>query len=180
MVCPRCIKVIGDELQKMSFPVKNIELGTVVLATDLTPQQRAAIKAMLEENGFELIDDKRSQLIEAIKTLIIQNIHHSENQHLKTNTSEYLSQQLGYDYSYLSHLFSTVEGITIERYIILQKIEKIKELLVYNELTLSEIAYRLGYSSVQYLSNQFKKVTGLSPSHFKKLKEQKRKPLDQL
>jgi AraC-like DNA-binding protein len=129
--------------------------------------------------GFELIDDKKSRIIEKIKNTIIQLVHHQDSG-LKNNLSEVLSSELHHDYNYLSNLFSEIEGTTIEKYFIAQKIERVKELLVYDQLSLSEIAFQLNYSSVAYLSNQFKKVTGLTPSHFKQIKENKRKPLDQL
>ncbi|MEN8118634.1 MAG: AraC family transcriptional regulator [Bacteroidota bacterium] len=178
MVCPRCIKVVKDEFDKLEIPVKQIELGKVTTNTELNTVQIDSIRKVLVENGFELIDDKKSKLIDSIKTLIIEKIHHSKDNSEAINSSDHIAREIGYDYSYLSNLFSSVEGITIEKYIINQKIEKVKELLVYDELTLNEISYQLGYSSVQHLSSQFKKVTGLTPSHFKKLKENKRKPLD--
>jgi AraC-like DNA-binding protein len=131
-------------------------------------------------NGFELIDDKKGQLIDDIKTIIIELIHYQREIDEHINFSDYISKEVGYDYSYLSNLFSIVEGTTIEKYIIHQKIEKAKELLVYDELTLSEISWQPGYSSVQHLSRQFKKTTGLTPSHFKKVKENRRKPLDKV
>jgi AraC-like DNA-binding protein len=146
----------------------------------LDKEQVQRVGLVLKENGFELIDDKKSKLIDSIKTLIIEKIHHSGEGREVINYSDYISGKIGYDYSYLSNLFSSVEGTTIEKYIILQKIEKVKELLVYDELTLNEISYQLDYSSVQHLSSQFKKITGLTPSHFKKLKENKRKPLDSI
>ncbi len=180
MVCNRCIKVIQDEFTKINLHIDDIELGMVTLQETLNQQQIQTVRTLLTDNGFELIDDKKSQLIDAIKTVIIERIHHSEEPMLALNTSAYLSEKLGYDYSYLSHLFSSVDGITIEKYIIQQKVEKVKELLVYDELTLNEISYQLGYSSVQHLSSQFKKITGLTPSHFKKLKKGKRKPLDEV
>lgn len=180
MVCKRCIKVIEDEFAKNGLTIKEIELGKVRLATELNKEKLEEVRQLLEENGFELIDDKRSQLIDKIKTIIIERVHYSDNTFEFTNSSDYIAQELGYNYSYLSKLFSSVEGITIEKYIINQKIEKVKELLVYDELTLSEISYQLGYSSVQHLSKQFKKVTGLSPSEFKKLKENTRKPLNEV
>ena len=179
MVCPRCIKVVKDEFEKLKIPVESVELGKVTTPFELNAEKTKAVQKVLEENGFELIDDRKSKLIDSIKTLIIQKIHHSKDNNIQSiNSSDYISGELGYDYSYLSNLFSSVEGITIEKYIINQKIEKVKELLVYDELTLNEISYQLAYSSVQHLSSQFKKVTGLTPSHFKKLKENKRKPLD--
>ena len=139
-----------------------------------------AIKNVLKENGFEVIDDRKSQLIDNIKTLIIEKIHHAKGSFEPINSSDYIAREIGSDYSYLSNLFSSVEGITIEKYIINQKIEKVKELLVYNELSLSEISCQLGYSSVQHLSSQFKKVTGLTPTHFKKLGGNKRKSIDEV
>jgi len=180
MVCPRCIKVVRDEFEKLEIPITSIELGKVTTPLELNTGQMRSIRKVLDENGFELIDDKKSKLIDSIKTLVIKKIHHSKNDIETVNTSDYISKMLGYDYSYLSNLFSSVEGITIEKYMINQKIEKVKELLVYDELTLKEIAYQLDYSSVQHLSNQFKKVTGLTPSHFKKLGGNKRKPLDKV
>lgn len=178
MVCPRCIKVVNEEFEKLNIPIQKIELGKVVTTETVSESQTILIRQTLIENGFELIDDKKGKLIDSIKTLIIEKIHHSKELEETLNISDYLLERINYDYSYLSRLFSSVEGITIEKYIISQKIEKVKELLVYDELTLNEISYLLGYSSVQHLSKQFKKITGLTPSHFKKLKENKRKPLD--
>lgn len=180
MVCNRCIKVVNDEFTKLGLHIQEIELGLVTVKETLHPQLVHTIKNVLHENGFELIDDKKSQLIDAIKTLIIEKIHHAKEPMQTINTSAFIAGKLGYDYSYLSNLFSLVEGITIEKYIIIQKIEKVKELLVYDEKSLNEISYQLGYSSVQHLSSQFKKVTGLTPSHFKKLKKNNRKPLDKV
>lgn len=180
MVCPRCIKVIKDEFAKLDLQIDSIELGKVNVSTQLSNDKIEEVRKVLNENGFGLIDDKKSKLIDRIKTLIIERIHYTKSGFESLNTSTYLSKELGHDYSYLSNLFSSVEGLTIEKYIINQKIEKVKELLVYDELSLDEISYQLGYSSVQYLSNQFKKVSGLTPSHFKKLKENKRKPLDEV
>jgi YesN/AraC family two-component response regulator len=137
------------------------------------------VEKLLESLGFEIIDDKKSRIIEKIKNTIIDLVHHQDND-VKINLSDVLSDKLHHDYNYLSNLFSEVEGTTIEKYFIAQKVEKVKELLVYDELSLSEIANRLNYSSVAYLSNQFKKVTGLTPSHFKQIKEDKRKPLDKV
>lgn len=180
MVCSRCIKVVRDEFENLDLDIESIELGTVVLASKFDKSKLNDIKKVLQDNGFELIDDKRSKLIDSIKTLIIEKIHHSKDALDSINSSDYIANKIGYDYSYLSNLFSSVEGVTIEKYIINQKIEKAKELLAYNELTINEISYKLGYSSVQHLSNQFKKITGLTPSHFKKLKDGKRKPLDKV
>ncbi|MGQ1784370.1 MULTISPECIES: helix-turn-helix domain-containing protein [unclassified Saccharicrinis] len=180
MVCKRCIKVVRDEFAKLDLIIEEIELGKVIVSPQLSNDKIEEVRQILDENGFELIDDKKSKLIDSIKTLIIEKIHYAENSFESINNSDYIAKELGFDYSYLSNLFSSVEGITIEKYIINQKIEKAKELLVYDELSLNEISYQLGYSSVQHLSNQFKKVTGLTPSHFKKLKENKRKPLDEV
>ncbi len=180
MVCNRCIKVVKEEFEKLNLEINSIELGKVSVKKQLTDSNFSEIRNVLDENGFELIDDKKSKIIDKIKTIIIEIIHYNKNIEASVNSSEFIAKEIGYEYSYLSKLFSSVEGITIEKYIINQKIERAKELLVYNELTLNEIAFQLGYSSVQHLSNQFKKITGLSPSHFKKLKDNNRKPLDKI
>jgi AraC-like DNA-binding protein len=179
MVCNRCILVVQNELEKLDLKIKNIRLGEVTLEKELTPGDKKKIESAFEPLGFEVIDDKKGRIIEKIKNTIINLVHHQETD-LKTNLSDVVSEELHHDYNYLSNLFSEIEGTTIEKYFIAQKIEKVKELLVYDELSLSEIAHRLNYSSVAYLSNQFKKVTGLTPSHFKQVKEDKRKPLDKL
>jgi AraC-like DNA-binding protein len=179
MVCNRCIKVVKEELTALCLKVTDIKLGEAVVESDKKIFPISAIKNALNENGFELIDSTRSKIREKIKVLIIDKIHHSQDKD-KINFTEYLSKETGMNYSYLSNLFSSTEGITIEKFIINQKIEKVKEQLVYNELTLSEIAYSLGYSSVQHLSNQFKQVTGMTPSQFKKIKTPARKPLDKV
>ena len=162
------------------YTIKSIELGEVKLNEQLSEKDIDNIRKVLLNNDFELIDDKKSWIINRIKTLIIEYIHHDKEKPDFLNLSDFLAGETDYDYSYLSNLFSSVEGQTIEHYLILQKVEKVKELLVYDELTLNEISYQLGYSSVQHLSHQFKKVTGLTPSHFKKIKKKKRKPLDQI
>jgi AraC-like DNA-binding protein len=179
MVCNRCIMVVKSELEKMGINPLRVQLGEVETRENLSPELLKIFKDRLEDLGFELIDDSKSRIIEKIKLLVIRLIHHSEGQ-LQENYSDYIASQLNKEYNYLSHLFSEVEGTTIEKYIINQKIERVKELLVYNELTLSEIADNLGYSSVAHLSGQFKKVTGLTPSHFKQIKENRRKPLDKV
>lgn len=179
MVCNRCIMVVQNELEKLGLTLKSIKLGEVKLENDLTSSDKTRLEKVLIPLGFEVIDDKKSRIIEKIKNIIIDLVHY-QNSDNKNNLSDVLSGQLHHDYNYLSNLFSEVEGTTIEKYFIAQKIEKVKELLVYDELSLSEIAFRMNYSSVAYLSNQFKKVTGLSPSHFKQIKEDKRKPLDNL
>lgn len=179
MVCNRCIMVVQNEMDKLGLAVENIKLGEVTLEKEPTTSERVALEGALVSLGFQVIDDKKSRIIEQIKNVIIELVHHQDNE-AKTNLSDILSKKLNHDYNYLSNLFSEVESTTIEKYFIAQKIEKVKELLVYDELSLSEIAFRLNYSSVAYLSNQFKKTTGLTPSHFKQIKEEKRKPLDQV
>ena len=179
MVCNRCILVVQNELDKLGIEATNIKLGEIILKKDLTTAEREALENVLDPLGFQVIDDKKSRMIEKIKNVIIDLVHHQDND-AKTNLSDVLSDALHHDYNYLSNLFSDIEGTTIEKYFIAQKVEKIKELLVYDELSLSEIADRMNYSSVAYLSNQFKKVTGLTPSHFKQIREDKRKPLDKV
>lgn len=178
MVCNRCIKVVKEELEKLNIKVESIELGEVTVSGTSFPYKE--IKRVLEDNGFELVEDKKARLINRIKSIIIEIVHSDKLEQMDANFSEYLEKKLNTDYTYLSSLFSSVENITIEHYIILQKIERAKELLKYNELTLSEISYRLGYSSVQHLSNQFKKVTGFTASEFKLLTDNNRKPLDKV
>lgn len=179
MVCNRCIMAIEAELQKLEIQPFAVNLGEVILTEKLNEEQKEVFSNRLESLGFSLIDNKRTRLIVQIKTLIIQMIR-SDNNQLKINLSDYIADHLYHDYNYLSNLFSEIEGTTIEKYFIAQKIERVKELLVYDELTLNEIADKLNYSSSAYLSVQFKKVTGLSPSHFKQKKENNRKPLDQV
>lgn len=179
MVCSRCKMVVKAELEKLGLQLLAVDLGEVETANPITAQQKSDITERLKSFGFELIDDKKSRMIDKIKTLIIELVH-QQNAQLNTNLSDYLSKQLTQDYSSLSSLFSEVEDTTIEKYFINQKIEKVKELLLYDELTLSEIAYQMNYSSVAYLSNQFKKVTGFSPSHYKQLKDKKRRQIEDL
>ncbi|WP_240432931.1 helix-turn-helix domain-containing protein [Taibaiella koreensis] len=171
--------VVKNELQQLGIEPVKVALGEVTLEQPLHPDQKGLLEAAFSSLGFALIDDRKSQLIEKVKNLIVSLVH-QDNSDLKTNLSGYLSSHLHHDYTYISNLFSEVEGTTIEKYFIAQKIERVKELLVYDELTLSEIAYQLNYSSVAHLSNQFKKVTGLTPSHFKNIKAEKRKPLDKV
>lgn len=183
MVCNRCIMVVGQELERQGLHPEKVTLGEVTLREDkLTETQQAKLDAALVSLGFERIDDRKARLIESIKNKVIQTIHHSDKVDLKFNWSTVLSEELHYEYNYLSNLFSSVEGITLEQYIIRQKIERVKELLFYDELNLSEIADRLGYSSVAHVSAQFKKVTGFTPSELKKSRdiEQNRKPLDSI
>ena len=180
MVCNRCKLVVRQLLEDSGLHPTEVQLGEVQIAEELENTQLTNLQQKLDELGFELLDDKKQKTIERIKTVIIELVHAQNDQLRRVNHSEYIAEQLNRDYSYLSSLFSEVEGITIEKYIIHQKIERVKELLMYDELSLSEIADLLHYSSVQHLSNQFKKVTGLTPSHFKQLKENKRKSLDQV
>jgi YesN/AraC family two-component response regulator len=179
MVCNRCIMAVKNELEKFGHQPLNITLGEVLLSNEMTDNEKEIFGQQLKVLGFEIIDDKKSQIVGQIKSSIIEIVHH-QNGDLKSNLSDYLSNRLHHDYTYLSNLFSETEGITIEKYFIAQKIEKVKELLVYDELSLSEIAAKMNYSSVAYLSNQFKKVTGLTPTYFKNIKESKRRPLDEL
>ncbi|MFO7447743.1 MAG: helix-turn-helix domain-containing protein [Ignavibacteriaceae bacterium] len=176
MVCGRCIKVVKEELEKLGLNIKQIQLGEVLVEKeDNFPLDK--IRRVLEENGFELLEDKRAKIIEQVKVEIIKLVQSDEIMFDKS-LSEYLTKKIGLDYHYITTLFSSVENITIEQFFILQKVERAKELLKYGELTLSEIAYTLGYSSVQHLSNQFKKVTGLTASKFKSLSGNLRNPLD--
>jgi AraC-like DNA-binding protein len=156
-----------------------VDLGEVEIMEKLSSEQREHIKTALLQSGLELMDDKRALLIEKIKVTIINMVHHSE-EFVKINISDYLSEKLDYDYTYMSNLFSEIQGTTIEQFIIAHKVERIKELIIYDELNISEIAWKMNYSSVAHLSNQFKKVTGLSPSHFKNLKDKRRKPIEEI
>lgn len=179
MVCNRCIMVVKNQLEQLGLQPVSVELGIAILPSKITDEVYHAVKVSLEPFGFELIDDKKSQMIEQIKDAIIELVHYNDND-LKVNLSDYLTSKLNRDYSSLSKLFSEVTNTTIEKYLIAQKIERAKELLVYGELSLNEIAYKLNYSSAAYLSAQFKSITSLTPSHFKKIKENKRKPLDEV
>lgn len=179
MVCIRCKMVVKQELANLGLHYVYVELGEVETVEDISSTLREKIRAALLPSGLELMDDKRSILIEKIKTVIIELIHYSDEP-LTINFSEFLSKKLAHDYTYLANLFSEVQGTTIEKYIIAHKIERVKELLVYDELNLTEIAYLMHYSSVAHLSTQFKKVTGLTPSHFKKFRENRRNMLEDL
>ena len=180
MVCDRCTMVVRQQLDELGLTYKNIQLGEVELTNEPSEQQLQTLREKLSLLGFELLDDKRATLVEKIKSVIIDLIHRHEDVELNTKLSVLLEAKLHTDYHYLTTLFSSIEGVTIEKFLILQRVERAKELLVYDELSLSEIAYKLGYSSVQHLSQQFKNTTGFTPSQFKHLKEQKRKPLDKL
>ncbi len=179
MVCNRCIMVVEGTLQELGIIPVSIKLGEVVLSDKLSDEIREKLEKSLQSVGFELIDNRKTRLIEQVKKEIIDLVHNNNN-NLKKNLSDYISSKVHHDYTYISNLFSEVENTTIEKYFIAQKIEKVKELLVYDELNLNEISDMLNYSSTAHLSAQFKKVTGLTPSHFKQIKENKRKPIDQV
>lgn len=179
MVCNRCKMVVKTILEKLGLHPVQVELGEVTLQENDISVIKEQLKQELQSFGFDLLDNKKTKTIEKIKNRIIDLVH-NKNSNLQITLSDYLVQELHQDYSALSNLFSQVEGITIEKYYIIQKIEKVKELLVYDELSLSEIAFQLNYSSVGYLSNQFKKVTGLTPSHFKSMQTIKRRSLEEL
>jgi AraC-like DNA-binding protein len=180
MVCPRCIETVQNVLNEKGFNVQSIKLGEVEIEREPSEEQTDELSALLQKKGFELLTDRKSKIIGQIKSEIIRIIHYNENEILHVNLSNHLSNLIGADYSSLSNLFSSEEGLTIEKYAILQKIEKVKELLSYGELNISEIAFKMDYSSVAYLSSQFKKTTGMTPGQYKKLKEKNRNPLDQL
>lgn len=177
MVCIRCKMVVKAELEKLGLNYSSVELGEVELPLPLNSADRENLKVALLRSGLELMDDKKSVLIQKIKTIIIEMVHFSDEP-LRITFSNYLSQKLNHDYTYLANLFSEVQGTTLEQFIIAHKIERVKELLVYDELNLTEISYLMHYSSVAHLSTQFKKVTGLTPSHFKKLKQKRRNMLE--
>ena len=179
MVCDRCKKTVTKILCDLGIEHKPVLLGEAHLLKALDTEIKAELNSRLKAEGFELIDSRKSRIIEQIKKSLLELVQR-EYPDKRINLSKYLSQKLNHDYSYLSSLFSSVEGKTIEHYFIQQKVEKVKELIVYDELTISEIAYKLGYSSVAHLSNQFKKVTGLTPSHFKSVGASRRQPLDSL
>jgi AraC-like DNA-binding protein len=177
MVCIRCQMVVKAELEKMGLNYVDVKIGEAEIIGDLSVLQIESLNLELKKSGLELMDNKKSILVEKIKAAIIELVHYTDDQ-IKVNLSDYLSEKLNYDYTYLANLFSEVKGITIEKFYLAHKIEKVKELIVYDELNLSEIAYKMHYSSVAHLSNQFKKTTGLTPSHFKKLKNNRRNTLD--
>jgi len=179
MVCPRCITSVEDILHQLAFSFEKVELGEAVLNETLSADQISALKDNLLQHGFELLQDKKEKIVDAAKTHIIQLIKNPDFSH-SSKLSSFLSKEIGYDYSHISSLFTSSQGVTIEKYVILQKIEYVKELLSYNELTLSEIADKLNYSSLAALSTQFKSITGTTPSKFKLLTDQGRKSLDNL
>jgi len=177
MVSLRCKMMVKEELKKLGIKYVIVDLGMVEILEDISKKQREQLKVNLLKSGLELLDDKKSILIEKIKNVITEMVHYSDELP-KVNYSEYISEKLGYDYTYLANTFSEVKGITIQQFIISHKIERVKELLLYDELNLTEISYKLHYSSVAHLSNQFKKVTGLSPSFYKLLKQKRMKNLE--
>lgn len=179
MVSLRCIMMVKDELTKLGLKYVVVTLGMVEVLQDITEEQHDQLKENLSKSGLELLDDKKSILIERIKNVIIEMIHYSDELP-KENYSDYISEKLHYDYTYLSNLFSEVKGITIQHFIIIHKIERAKELLLYDELNLTEISYLLHYSSVAHLSNQFKKITGLSPSYYKQLQQRRKQKLENM
>jgi AraC-like DNA-binding protein len=179
MVSLRCKMLVKEELKNLGIHYIVVDLGMVEILEDITPVQLEKLRIALLKSGLELMDDKKSILIERIKNVIIELIHYSDVVP-KVNFSDFLSEKLGYDYTYLANTFSEVKGITIEHYIIANKIERVKELLIYDELNLTEISYLMNYSSVAHLSNQFKKVTGLTPTYFKQLKHKRRNNLENM
>lgn len=179
MVCIRCKMVVKDELAKLGLHYTIVELGEIDILETISPEQHEQFKVALLKSGLELMDDKKSILIQKIKNVIVELVHYSEEP-LTVNFSEFLSKKLDHNYTYLANLFSEVMGTTIEKFIINHKIERVKELLVYNELNLTEISYLMHYSSVAHLSSQFKRITGLTPSHFKQLKDKRRTMLEDM
>lgn len=179
MVSRRCKILVEEELEKLGLNAIIVDLGTIEIIEDITHEQREELKKNLLSSGLELLDDKKQILVDKIKNIIIEMIHYSD-EFLKVNDSDFISEKLGYDYNYLSNTFTEVKGINIQQFIIQHKIERIKELLLYDELSITEIAWKMDYSSVAHLSNQFKKVTGLTPSYFKKLKHKRELNLENL
>ena len=175
----RCKMAVKEELKKLGLHFIIVDLGEIEIMENITGEQRENLKIGLLNSGLELMDDKRAVLIEKIKIVITEMIHYTDELP-KMNYSDYISEKLNYDYTYLSNIFSEVKGITIQQFIIIHKIERIKELIIYDELNITEIADKMNYSSVAHLSGQFKKITGLSPSHFKQLKDKRRTPLEEI
>lgn len=173
MVCIRCQMAVKSELDKLGLHHTKVEIGETEIMEELSAEQRDSLSSSLKKIGLELLEDKKNIMVEKMKTIIIELVHYNEDQ-IKTNLSDYLSEKLNHNYTYLSNLFSEIKGTTIEKYYLSNKIDRVKELLVYDELNLTEIAWKMHYSSVAHLSNQFKKMTGLTPSHFKNLKNKNR------
>jgi len=179
MVCIRCQLVVKSELEKLGLNYVYVKIGEANIKENISEEQIEKLDKSLRKSGLELMDNKKSILVEKIKAAIIELVHYTEDQ-IKVNLSDYLSEKLNYDYTYLANLFSEVKGTTIEKFYLNHKIEKVKELIIYDELNLSEIAYKMHYSSVAHLSNQFKKFTGLTPSHFKELRNKRRSTLENI
>ena len=179
MVSNRCKMAVKEELKKLGLHFIIVELGEVEIMESITAEQREHLQEGLQHSGLQLMDDKRAVLIEKIKAVVIEMVHHTDEM-IKINFSDYLSSSLNYDYTYMSNLFSEVQGTTLEKFVIAHKIEKIKEYISYGELNMSEIAWKMNYSSVAHLSHQFKKTTGLSPTHFKTLRDMKRNPIEDI
>ncbi len=179
MVSQRCKMIVKDALKELGLHFVIVELGEAEIMEDISDAQRAQLKSSFLDSGLELMDDKRTILIEKIKAIVIELVHYTDDLP-SINYSDFISEKLGYNYNYLSNLFSDVKGMTIQQFIINHKVERIKELIIYDELTMSEIAWKMNYSSVAHLSNQFKKITGVSPSHFKQLKEKRRTPIEEI
>lgn len=177
MVCIRCQMVVKAELEKIGLHYVDVKIGEANIIENILPEQMQQLDYALRKSGLQLMDDKRSILVEKIKSAIIELVHYTDEQ-IKVNLSDFLSDKLNHNYTYLSNLFSEVKGTTIEKFYLVHKIEKVKELIVYDELNITEIAHKMHYSSVAHLSNQFKKITGLTPSHFKKLRNKRRGPLE--
>ncbi len=179
MVSNRCKMMVKEVLKKLGLHFIIVELGEIEIMEDISAPVREKLKMGLLHSGLELMDDKRAILIEKIKNVIVEMIHYSDGQ-ATVNYSDYISEKLHHDYTYLSNVFSEVKGITIQQFILLHKIERVKELIIYGELNMTEIAWKMNYSSVAHLSNQFKKITGLTPSHFKKMKNKRRSPIEEI
>ena len=179
MVSQRCKMMVKEELKKLGIWYVVVDLGVIEILEDITSEQRKQLKINLLKSGLELLDEKRSILVESVKNVIVEMIHYSDEVP-KVNYSDFISEKLGYDYTYLANVFSEVKGITIQQFIILNKIERVKELLLYDELSLTEISYRLHYSSVAHLSNQFKKITGLTPTFYKGIANKRRGNLEEV
>ena len=177
MVCIRCQLVVKSVLEKLGLKYRYVKIGEADIIGDIQQEQLEQLKVNLKKAGLSLMDNRKSILVEKIKNVIIELVYYREDQ-IKVNLSDYLSEKLNYDYTYLANLFSEVKGLTIEKFYLTHRIEKVKELIVYDELNLSEIAYKMHYSSVAHLSNQFKKYTGLTPTHFKNLKNKRRETLE--
>jgi len=179
MVSARCKMAVKEELRKLGLHFIVVDLGEVDIMENISTEQREQLRTALHNSGLELMDDKKAILIEKIKNSIIEMVHHSDGEN-NVNFSDFLSEKLDHNYTYLANLFSEVQGTTIEQFMIAHKVERIKELIIYDELNITEIAWKMNYSSVAHLSNQFKKMTGLTPSHFKQLKDKKRTPIEEI